>query len=82
MPRFCLCCCVLGESKEGDTLSIQGCNYGSAGKNRTLPFLRKETAGRGVAAFKCARYFLNLPHTCDFGQLSERNFMSHIGFVA
>ena len=31
----------------------------------TPPFLRRETAGRGVAASRCARQVLNLPHTSD-----------------
>ncbi len=32
----------------------------------TPPFLRRETAGRGVAASRCARQVLNLPHTSGF----------------
>ena len=32
----------------------------------TRPFLRRETAGRGVAASRCARQVLNLPHTSGF----------------
>lgn len=38
----------------------------------TLPFLRRETAGRGVASSWCARHVLNLPHTsgfCHYGRL-------------
>ena len=32
----------------------------------TPPISGKETAGRGVAAFRCARHILNLPHTSGF----------------
>lgn len=36
------------------------------GLQSTRPFLHKETAGRGVTVFRCARHVLNLPHTSDF----------------
>lgn len=32
----------------------------------TPPFSPKETAGRDVATFRCARHVLNLPHTSEF----------------
>lgn len=32
----------------------------------TPPFSRRETAGRGVAASRCALHILNLPHTSGF----------------
>lgn len=32
----------------------------------TPPFSRRETAGKGVAASRCARQVLNLPHTSGF----------------
>lgn len=32
----------------------------------TPPFSHRETAGKGVAASRCARQVFNLPHTSDF----------------
>ena len=38
----------------------------------TPPFSRRETAGRGVAAYRCARHILNLPHTSGFYPAARR----------
>ena len=41
----------------------------------TPPFSRRETAGIGVAASRCARQVLNLPHTSDFRPCGRRAYL-------
>lgn len=59
---------LVGRSRFYPTLpeSLHGSMRQILGLSSTPAFSRKETAGRGVAAFKCARHVLNLPHTSDF----------------
>lgn len=43
----------------------------------TPPFSRRETAGRGVAASRCALHILNLQHTSGFDSVAGRVHSYH-----
>lgn len=55
---------ALPESQHGSMRQILGLSS-------TPAFSRKETAGRSVAAFRCARHVSNLPHTSVFLPLRQ-----------
>lgn len=60
--------CLVGRSRFYPALpeSLHGSMRQISVSTSTPPFSRKETAGRGVEASRCARQVLNLPHTSGF----------------